>query len=129
VAWLAAVPEGDSILVYRHMLPKQSFREAIQNSQPGTEEQTLGDYYPRGTYYDTAADVDRLGCTPSPDPDPGGAAGAESAAGEASGEERRRVGPIVLATMLGGGAAAAAVTVTAARRRRRRSQGSRPTPP
>jgi hypothetical protein len=61
IAWLPADPDTDTVLVYRHMLPDADFPEAIQNSQPGTEEQTLGDYYPHGTYYDTV-DYERRGC-------------------------------------------------------------------
>jgi hypothetical protein len=67
VAWLPADPSGDTVLAYRHMLPDVSFRQAIQNIRPGTEEQTMGDYYPRGTYYDTAAGFERLGCQRRPD--------------------------------------------------------------
>jgi hypothetical protein len=62
VAWLPAGPFPQSIVILRNMLPDPSFAEAIQNAKPGTEAQTLGDYYPRGTYYPTTADFERLGC-------------------------------------------------------------------
>lgn len=62
VAWLPAGAFPQSIVILRNMLPDPSFTQAIQNARPGTEEQTLGEYYPRGTYYATTADFERLGC-------------------------------------------------------------------
>jgi hypothetical protein len=62
VAWLPAGAFPQSILILRNMLPDPSFEQAIQNARPGTEEQTLGEYYPHGTYYRTTADFERLGC-------------------------------------------------------------------
>jgi hypothetical protein len=62
VAWVPAGPVPQSILILRNMLPAAGFSHAIQNAQLGTEEQTMGDYYPRGRYYATTADFERLGC-------------------------------------------------------------------
>jgi hypothetical protein len=44
------------------MLPDPGFAQAIQRAQPGTEAATLGEYYPRGTYFTTKADYERTGC-------------------------------------------------------------------
>jgi hypothetical protein len=62
VAWVAAGPFPQSLLIMRNMLPAASFAQAIQNAQPGTEQQTMGAYYPRGKYYATTADFEALGC-------------------------------------------------------------------
>jgi hypothetical protein len=62
VSWLPAGPWRQSLLILRNMLPAPTFAQAIQNAQPGTEQQTLGEYYPRGTYYRTTADFEKLGC-------------------------------------------------------------------
>jgi hypothetical protein len=64
VAWVPVGPLSSSLLILRNMLPDPSFAEAIQNASPGTEAATLGEYYPRGTYYATPADFDRRGCSP-----------------------------------------------------------------
>lgn len=64
-AWVPAGPAPQSLLIVRNMLPVASFAQAIQNAKPGTEQQTMGEYYPRGTYYATTADYERLGCAKS----------------------------------------------------------------
>jgi hypothetical protein len=64
IAWIPAGPLSQSVVLLRNMLPDPSFAQAIQNAQPGTEQQTMGAYYPRGTYYATPADFERLGCHP-----------------------------------------------------------------
>ncbi len=46
------------------MLPAANFAQAIQNAKQGTEEQTMGSYYPRGTYYHRISDFEKLGCHP-----------------------------------------------------------------
>ncbi len=58
VAWLDWGTTGDGVdrptagsLLMRHLLPAPSFKHAFQNVMtPGTEEQVLGPYLPRGTY-------------------------------------------------------------------------------
>jgi len=62
VAWVPAGPGPQSLLIMRNMLPDPSFAEAIQNAKPGTEQQTMGVYYPRGKYYASTADFEALGC-------------------------------------------------------------------
>jgi hypothetical protein len=62
MTWLPTGPLATSIVLLRNMLPDASFDEAIQNTEPGTEEATMGAYYPRGTYYNTTADFEALGC-------------------------------------------------------------------
>jgi len=62
VTWLPAGALPSTLLILRNMLPDPSFAQAIQNTEPGTEEQTMGSYYPRGKYYATTADYERLGC-------------------------------------------------------------------
>jgi hypothetical protein len=62
ITWLPAGPVPQSILILRNMLPAPTFAQAIQNIKPGAEEQGMGDYYPRGTYYATTADFEKLGC-------------------------------------------------------------------
>jgi hypothetical protein len=62
VAWVPAGPLSTAVLILRNMLPDPSFAQAIQNASPGTEAATMGKYYPRGTYYATTADFERLGC-------------------------------------------------------------------
>lgn len=61
-AWLPAGPVPQSILILRNMLPAPAFAEAIQNAEPGAEAQTMGAYYPRGTYFATTADYEAKGC-------------------------------------------------------------------
>jgi uncharacterized membrane protein len=63
-AWLPASENGNTVLVYRHMIPDDSFGEAIQKSQKDAEAQTMGEYYPRGIYFKSAADFERLACRP-----------------------------------------------------------------
>jgi hypothetical protein len=63
VAWLEAVPDEDTYLAFRHMLPDPSFAQAIQHIEVGSEEAQMGDYYPAGTY-GTVADYESLGCDP-----------------------------------------------------------------
>jgi hypothetical protein len=64
VAWLPAGPTPQSVLILRNMLPAANFAQAIQNAKQGTEEQTMGSYYPRGTYFHRVSDFEKLGCHP-----------------------------------------------------------------
>ncbi|HEX2016611.1 MAG TPA: hypothetical protein VGN69_07940, partial [Solirubrobacteraceae bacterium] len=100
VAWLPAGPTPQSILILRNMLPDSAFAQAVQNAKQGTEEKTLGPYYPRGTYYHRSTDVERLGCHPPAIPaetvDPGffrSGAGGRSGTGGVKGPAVCRPGP------------------------------------
>jgi hypothetical protein len=64
VTWLPAGPTPQSIVILRNMLPAPDFGYAIQHAKQGTERQTLGPYYPAGTYYPQVGDFERLGCHP-----------------------------------------------------------------
>ena len=47
----------------RNMLPDPSFPNSVQAATPGTEQQTLGAYYPVATYYASAQDFENaVGC-------------------------------------------------------------------
>jgi hypothetical protein len=69
VAWLAADPEGDGAgrpdagqLLNRNVLPSSGFRRSIWDvPTPFDAEQVMGNYYPRGTYMDTA-EFESRGC-------------------------------------------------------------------
>lgn len=69
VNWLNWGPFTNSLLIYRHMLPRADFAQAIQRV-PGPsgahEREVLGDYYPYGTHY-SKADFEALGCPVNPD--------------------------------------------------------------
>ncbi|TAJ55393.1 MAG: hypothetical protein EPN60_01590 [Nevskiaceae bacterium] len=69
VNWLNWGPFSNSLLIYRHMLPRGEFAEAIQNI-PGPsgahEREVLGAYYPEGRHYGRA-EFERLGCPVNPD--------------------------------------------------------------
>jgi hypothetical protein len=62
VAWLPAGPLTSTVLIFRHMLPDPAFPHSVQRAELGTEEATLGEYYPRGQYYPTRAAFEALGC-------------------------------------------------------------------
>lgn len=63
VAWLPWGPTIQTGVIMRNMLPDASFTQSVQSATRGTEQQTLGPYYPVGTYYATAkAFEDALGC-------------------------------------------------------------------
>jgi hypothetical protein len=68
IAWLPSGPTPQSVLILRNMLPASNFPQAIQNAKQGTEEQTLGAYYPRGTYFHRTVDFEKLGCHPAATP-------------------------------------------------------------
>ena len=58
IAWLPKGPLPSAPIILRNMLPDPSFAEAIQRATQGTEEATLGDYYPRGVYFAHASAFD-----------------------------------------------------------------------
>jgi hypothetical protein len=63
VTWLPWGPTTQGLLIYRHMLPRRTFRHAIQRvGQPGNEKRAMGSLYPRGRYFKTAADFESRGC-------------------------------------------------------------------
>jgi hypothetical protein len=62
VNWIPLGAATQTVLLLRNMLPAPSFRDAVQNATVGTEQQTLGPYYPIGSYYHTTADFEKLGC-------------------------------------------------------------------
>ena len=65
MTWLPFGPNPRMVLIVRHMLPRLDFAHSIQQvGEVGTEERVMGDYYPRGTYYATSAEVEKLGCRP-----------------------------------------------------------------
>jgi hypothetical protein len=63
VTWLPWGPATQGLLIYRHMLPRSSFRHAIQRvGKPGNERRAMGRLYPRAKYFRTAADFESRGC-------------------------------------------------------------------
>jgi hypothetical protein len=65
VAWLPWGPDPKGIVFLRNMLPSADFDQAVQNATPGTEQQTMGEYYPVGRYYSTPSDFEQqVGCQP-----------------------------------------------------------------
>lgn len=71
VTWIAWGPTSQTLLIYRHMLPKpaSAFPYAVQYI-PGPagahEEEVMGRYFPYGTHLGKA-DFEALGCPVSPD--------------------------------------------------------------
>jgi hypothetical protein len=63
IAWLPWGPLVQAGVIMRNMLPDASFPNSVQAATPGTEQQTLGAYYPVGTYYASARDFEKaVGC-------------------------------------------------------------------
>jgi hypothetical protein len=63
VTWMPWGPQTQGLLIYRHMLPRPRFRQAIQNvGEPGNERRVMGRFYPRGRYFAGAADFEKRGC-------------------------------------------------------------------
>ena len=48
--WIPWGPQPWGTLIYRHMLPAPGFSGAIQQTSYGSEQQTMGDYYPSARY-------------------------------------------------------------------------------
>jgi hypothetical protein len=69
VAWLPADPEGDGAgrtdagqLLTRNILPSPGFKRSIWDvSSPFNARETMGDFYPKGTYMDKE-DFEARGC-------------------------------------------------------------------
>ena len=63
VTWMPWGPQTQGLLIYRHMLPRRSFRQAIQNvAKPGDERRVMRRLYPRGRYHADAAAFEKRGC-------------------------------------------------------------------
>lgn len=63
VTWMPWGPQTQGLLIYRHLLPRRSFRRAIQNvMRPGEERRAMGRFYPSARYLAGAADFERRGC-------------------------------------------------------------------
>lgn len=58
ISWLPKGPLPSAPMILRNMLPDPRFKQAVQRATQGTEEQTLGPYYPRGYYFDHASGFD-----------------------------------------------------------------------
>ena len=55
-------PQTQGLLIYRHMLPRSSFRGAIQNvGEPGAERSVMRSYYPRSRYLEQP-EFEKRGC-------------------------------------------------------------------
>lgn len=89
VTWLPFGPDQKSVIILRNMLPRADFAEAVQRAEQGQEEAAMRDYYPRGTYYRTRADFERLGCRP-----PEFAAARRGCLSRTLRVSRRGVGPV-----------------------------------
>jgi hypothetical protein len=62
VTWLPWGPATQGLLIYRQLLARSSFRQAIaQIPEPGDEREVMGRYYPRGEYLDREA-FEARGC-------------------------------------------------------------------
>jgi hypothetical protein len=63
VTWMPWGPQTQGLLIYRHMLPRKSFRQAIQNvGEPGNERRAMGRFYPSARYFAGPADFDKRPC-------------------------------------------------------------------
>jgi hypothetical protein len=58
IGWLPKGPLPSAPIILRNMLPAPTFKQAIQNAPQGTEQKTLGTYYPYGDYFRHATDFD-----------------------------------------------------------------------
>jgi hypothetical protein len=62
ITWLPSGPTPQTVVILRNMLPAPSFANATQNARQGTEQQTMGPYYPVGRYYPTVSAFEQTGC-------------------------------------------------------------------
>ncbi|MCW2855726.1 MAG: hypothetical protein JWR52_1341 [Marmoricola sp.] len=66
VSWLPWGADPKGIAYLRNMLPDPGFTHAVQDATFGTEKQTLGAYYPVGTYFATPQVFEQqVGCHPN----------------------------------------------------------------
>lgn len=63
ISWLPWGIDPKGIAYMRNMLPRADFGRAVQDAEYGREKETLGAYYPDGTYYASPKAFERaLGC-------------------------------------------------------------------
>ncbi|HVT37227.1 MAG TPA: hypothetical protein VHE37_16705 [Nevskiaceae bacterium] len=86
VGWLPWGADAQVTLIMRNMLPAADFTQSVQAADQGTEQSTLGPYYPVGTYYATVQDFENaVGChAPAYLPSQGQAVAGDSPAGGGS---------------------------------------------
>lgn len=128
VTWLPAGPTPQSIVILRNMLPAPGFANAIQNAHQGSERQTLGPYYPVGTYYQSVSDFEQLGCHPPARIGPPRVLTGSSAISRAQrrpGATCARVRSVVVTLRRAHGRLPRAVTVYVSGRRAHAARGSR----
>ena len=77
VAWIPWGPAQRGVLIYRHMLPRADFAQAVQRAKAGDEARTMGDFVPASRYLPGKAAIESRGC-------PGPAPGSTTAAGGAA---------------------------------------------
>lgn len=53
--WIPWGPQPEGVIIYRHMLPAPAFSEAIQRASYGSEQKTMGDYFPTPRYLTDSA--------------------------------------------------------------------------
>lgn len=64
VTWIPWGPFTQGLLIYRQLLARPDFRQAIARiEEPGQERETMRGYYPRGRYLADAAAFERRGCS------------------------------------------------------------------
>ncbi len=63
--WIPWGPQPEGVLIYRHMLPDPAFRGAIQKASYGSEQKTMGDYFPTPRYLTDASQFACAKTTPS----------------------------------------------------------------
>lgn len=62
VTWMPWGPATQGLLIYRQLLARKSFRQAIARiPEPGDEREVMRHYYPRGEYLDRGA-FEARGC-------------------------------------------------------------------
>jgi hypothetical protein len=63
VNWLPWGPNTRGVLIYRHMLPAESFTASVQTAKVDHEAATMGEYLPASSYYKDAATYSHaVGC-------------------------------------------------------------------
>ena len=59
VNWLRNGPIAESVLIYRHMLPRPGFRRSIQVAEVDDEQRTMKGFFPRSRYFESAEAYDQ----------------------------------------------------------------------
>jgi hypothetical protein len=66
ISWLPWGVDLKGIAYMRNMMASPDFAQSVQHASYGTEKQVLGEYYPVGTYYKSAAAFEQqVGCHPN----------------------------------------------------------------